>query len=72
MNKEDNRRLRAVSGSVNSSRKIVSFLYLLGRDHLPLGTIEEIMMQCKTDEETLFSNGWLARYAGDLADRLED
>ena len=70
MNKADNKRLREASGSVNSKSKVVSFMYLLGRDHLPLGTIEEIMMQCKTDEITEFSNGWLADYAKDIAKRL--
>ena len=63
--------MRKVSGEVNSNSKLVVFIYLLGRDYLPLGAIEEIVHKLDYDDSTEFSNGWLANYAKNVADRLE-
>jgi hypothetical protein len=66
-------RLRKASGQVVSTGPLVSFLYELMRDHVPPGVVEGIMKQTETDEpnyETIFTNGWLARYAEDVAARL--
>lgn len=57
------------SGSVTSSDPLVSFLYLLMRDHVTPGSIEELVRESKP-EEAQYTNGWLASYAKDLADRL--
>jgi hypothetical protein len=65
-----NKNLRERSGSVDSEDKLVSFLYELMRDHLPTGTVEEIVRNSDADS-TQFTNGFLAKYAEDLAKRLK-
>lgn len=64
-----NTRMRAASGRVNDDRPLVAFLYELARDHLPVGAIEG-MMHDWTPEGCMFTNGWLAAWAQDAADRL--
>jgi len=64
-------RIRNKSGNVKSKDKLVSFLYVLMRDHLPCGAIEEIMLKHITNKETNFCNGWLANHAKDIAERLK-
>lgn len=61
--------MRADSGTVSASNKLVEFIYLLGRDHISLGTIEAIMEEV-TGEEILYTNGWLANYAKNVTERL--
>lgn len=66
--------LRVRSGEVNDRRPLVAFLYELMRDYTTPGVVEKIISQdqCATSaEEFQFSNGWLATYAKDLAERLE-
>lgn len=56
------------------SRKLVNFLYILLRDHLPSGVVEQIVYDVYTAEDieyTRYTNGWLASYAKDIANRLE-
>lgn len=70
-----NRRLREDSGSVDysSSDWLTSFLYELMRDSAPPGAIERLVRNIELeskDGDNLYSNGWLARYAKNLADRL--
>lgn len=78
------RTLRAASGHVTDRRRLVSFLYKLMRDHLPCGTVEALVCgvereapagvipRCPDeDDERIFTNGFLSRYAQNLADRLE-
>ncbi len=62
--------IRQRSGSVNDTRPLVSFLYVLMRDHLVPGVVEGIEIHAQSGKEKLFCNGWLARHAQDLADRL--
>lgn len=64
--------LRERSGSVDSNDPLVSFLYILMRDHLPLGKVEEIVMNHAQygQEDSYFTNGWLANYCKDIAERL--
>jgi hypothetical protein len=71
--KEYMRKLRDRSGSVDSSDPLVSFLYILMRDHLPIGEIESIMKDhvYKKSKDCQFTNGWLAEYAKDMAKRLK-
>lgn len=66
--------MRQRSGSVDSTDPLVGFLYILIRDHVPLGVIEEIMLaHVEYDQsDNQFTNGWLANYCKDLANRLKD
>jgi hypothetical protein len=68
--------LRLRSGSVQIPGKLVDFLYTLMRDHIPPGDVERLVCEAvdnyerSPQEPNLYSNGWLARYAEDLAKRL--
>lgn|SRR5690606_32968157 len=54
-----------------SKNALVSFLYELMRDHLPCGTVEKLVNDENPNNIDIeFSNGYLARYAEDLANRL--
>lgn len=64
--------LRNRSGSVQIDSKLVSFLYELMRDHLPPGKVEEIVRASEGESNVVYTNGWLAQYAQDLANRLKD
>lgn len=68
--REENAALRERSGSVDINSKLVSFLYQLMRDHLSAGVIEEIVRESE-DPDVAYTNGWLAKYAEDLANRLK-
>ena len=50
------------------------FFYLLGRDHLPLGKVEQIVMDVEKAlgdaDSVIYSNGYLANYASNLAQRI--
>ena len=59
------------SGNVSSHSKLVSFLYELMREDIPVGRIEELVRNSIDDIETMYTNGWLANYAIDVANRLE-
>ena len=63
--------LRKRSGKVRIHSRLTSFLYELMRDHLPPGTVEGIMLNCD-DPDVTYCNGWLARYAHDVATRLTE
>ena len=67
-----NRTMRMKSGKYNSDDALISFLYILGRDHLPLGVIEEIMRKDveAVAGEVMYTNGWLAEWAEDVAARI--
>ncbi len=65
-------KLQKRSGTVKSKDKLVTFLYILMRDHLPLGEVEGIMMNHINDKESTFTNGWLANYAKDIARRFQN
>ena len=71
-NDDDNKRMRESSGIIKDNNKFVCFIYLLGRDHLSLGIIEEIMGNIKNEKiEYIYTNGWLAQYAKDVVNRLK-
>lgn len=65
----ENARLREASGSITINSKLVSFLYQLMRDHVPAGEIESLMMN-SSEPDVLYTNGWLAKYAEYIANRL--
>jgi len=67
---DENEALRERSGAVFDDDPLVSFLYLLMRDHVPAGVVEGIVRP--RDGVTHFTNGHLARYAQDLAARLTE
>lgn len=58
------------SGRVAHTDPLVSFLYDLMRDHVPPGIVEGLLDDHQDPIETTFTNGWLARYAEDVAVRL--
>lgn len=61
--------LRTRSGNINIQNKLTSFLYDLMRDYITPGVVEKII-QDSTSNEVEYTNGWLALYASDLANRL--
>lgn len=71
---ESNARMRMASGSVESKDPLVCLLYLLGRDHLPLGVLEEAVETAYRGGPgpASYTNGWLASYATDAAARLRE
>jgi hypothetical protein len=73
-NTEINNALRERSGNINAPGKLISFLYVLMRDHLPPGKVEELIRETELEGngENQYSNGWLAQYSIDLAARLTD
>ena len=65
-------RIREASDKFDSNGKLVQFLYLLMRDHIPTGIVEEITSKCVQDDRLCeFCNGWLGEYALDVAARLK-
>jgi|SRR6185295_827144 len=68
--------LRIRSGDVQTPNTFLEFIYLLGRDYLPVGVIEKIIAEAewRTYEKDVravgYTNGWLAQYAGDVYNRL--
>lgn len=68
---EINEELRERSGNVCLEGRLTSFLYELMRDHVPLGVVADLARGAEVEDgPVLYSNGWLARYAEDLAKRL--
>jgi len=72
--------LKERSGFVTSNDKLVDFFYVLLRDHVPPGIVEYIMIQIDKEKQmndlkhvdkTSYTNGWLASYAKDIAERLK-
>lgn len=68
--KRTNEEIREISGSVNSSDPLVSFLYRLMRDEIPVGRIELLITEAVNYSNTTYTNGWLAQYAVNLAESL--
>lgn len=55
---------------VMDKRALVTFLYLLMRDEMVAGKVEQIVMDIEGRSPYTYSNPHLARYAQELADRL--
>lgn len=84
MGEDTNKGTRERSGEVTSNDPMVAFLYVLMRDHLPPGVVAELVNSSQPEHRDVlvddgqhlmtcfaFTNGWLARYAEDLVDRLK-
>jgi hypothetical protein len=69
-----NDEMRKESGWVNDTRPLVAFLYTLLRDAITPGKVEEIIEGSDFEgigrDGCQFTNGWLARYAQNVAERL--
>jgi hypothetical protein len=66
-----NLEMRKASGRVNIDSALVTFIYLLTRDHLPAGDVEELVRKASaSDQPNMYTNGWLATLAEYQADRL--
>ena len=69
--REATERMQKVSGKVQSYDPLVTFIYLLTRDHLVPGAVEGIIGEAQVSKNpVLFTNGWLAEYSKDVAGRL--
>lgn len=68
--KNDNIRMRADSGTVTSDDKLVIFIYLLLRDGLNFGAVERLVDASTHEKTAVFTNGWAATHAMDIASRL--
>lgn len=68
--------MRARTGWETSGEDLVVFLYLLARDEVSVGLLEEyagkveLKKALQADDKYQFTNGHLARWAKDLAERL--
>lgn len=63
--------MRTRSGTVTIDCKLTAFLYDLMRDHLSAGAMEKLLAQ-SVDGPVIYTNGWLAQYAADIAARLKE
>lgn len=68
----ENNALRERSGVVQDDSPLVSFLYELMRDYITPGKLEEMVRDCTQPQCIVFTNGFLAKYAQDLAKRLNE
>lgn len=72
---EANAKVREASGNVSfpASDWLTSFLYVLVRDVAPAGEVEALVRELERESRdglNHYTNGWLAHYAKNLADRL--
>jgi len=67
---EQNKRMFEASGEVGTDDKFMIFIYFLCRDYLPPGAVEKVMSDVDNMESAQLTNGWMAQYARDVADRL--
>ncbi len=65
------KKFRDRSGNVVINDKLTSFLYELMRDYLTPGQVESILLNSTNDVDVVYTNGWLAEYANDIAKRLK-
>jgi len=66
-----NNKLRNESGNITIDSRLVSFFYELLRDHLPAGKVEKIVRNSENESNIQYTNGFLAQYALNLANRLK-
>jgi len=58
------------SGRAIDQDPLTNFLYLLMRDEVVSGRIEEIMDSVEASPDVQYTNGWLYSHAKDVATRL--
>jgi len=63
--------LRDLTGNVQSNDKVTNLLYKLMKDHLPVGVVEDLVLDTLNVDVTTYRNGHLAEYAAHLSDLLE-
>ena len=65
-------RMREASGQVDDPRPLVAFFYVLMRDRITPGELEHLVDKALGNQPKTcgFCNGWLARHAQDVVDRL--
>lgn len=59
------------SGNISTTDPLATFFYLLSRDVVPWGKIEECARMALDGKEHVFTNGWSAQHCIDLARRLK-
>ena len=59
------------SGNIVIKNKLASFIYVLLRDYITPGKIEDIISNNTSNKRVKYSNGWLAKYAENIANRLK-
>jgi len=59
------------SGNVVIKSRLVSFIYVLLRDYITPGKIEDIISNNTSNKRVKYSNGWLAKYAENISNRLK-
>lgn len=68
--------IREASGEYNDDSLFVAVLYTIMRDHLSTGVVENIVQDILNaggyDGPIAYTNGWLAQYARNIVDRLEE
>ena len=64
-----NESVREASGLFSSADPVTALLYILMRDHVPASVIENTVSALIPGPYQL-TNGWLGRYADDLAQHL--
>ncbi|KKM67119.1 hypothetical protein LCGC14_1474370 [marine sediment metagenome] len=65
--------LREASGEVSYSDPLTTFFYLLMRNELAAGKVEALVREAvDSAEDCLFTNGWLAHYANNLAEEVKN
>lgn len=69
---EENKTMRKRSGEKDSDDLLVGILYDLVRDHVQPSVMEKVIRDNVSirGETQQFTNGWLASYAEDLANRI--
>lgn len=67
---ELNKQEREISGHFTSTDKLTHFLYLLMRDELSAGKVEQLVREASHDSIT-YTNGWLGMYANYLSKELK-
>ena len=71
-----NKKMEDDSGNMSTKDPMVALLYLLGRDTLSMGVLEQAVSQVESvfqkeaDMDFKFTNGWLASYCVNAVERL--
>jgi hypothetical protein len=68
-----NEEMRKESGDLVSDDRLLCFMYLLMRDKLPVGEVEQLVMEVEnfSSYNIKYCNGWLAKYAQNLSQRIK-